>query len=126
VKFNLTQPCASCPFRTDIAFCLARERRSEIAAFLLFGDATFACHNTVDYSRWEGDRGEDEDADYIYSGDEQHCAGALITLKRMGALWGNVMFRLAAMGKMFDPEGLRLDAQVFDSMDAFVEGGEED
>lgn len=120
--FQMIQPCKDCPFRSDIAFFLHKRRRQEIAASLLFGDSTFACHKTVDYNRWDDDRAEDEEAEYTHSGDEQHCAGALIVLAKQGALWDNSMPRIAKALGIFDETALNMDAPVFESMDAFVEG----
>lgn len=121
MRFEITQPCKDCPFRNDVAFYLHKHRRQEIAASLLFADQTFACHKTVDYWRWDDDQAENEDAEYIHSGDEQHCAGALIVLVKQGALWDNKMPRIAKMIGIFDETKLNVDAPVFDTMQAFVE-----
>lgn len=118
MKFYMHSPCADCPFRNDIAFYLHSERRQEIADALLYGDSTFACHKTVDYSRWS----DEETEDYRHDGTEQHCAGALIVMAKSDQLWANKMVRLAAAFGLFDETALNMDAPVVDSMREFVEG----
>lgn len=120
MHFDMTQPCKDCPFRNDITFYLHPARRQEIATALLFGDSTFACHKTVDYGRWE-----DEDTEeYTHSGDEHHCAGALIVLTKSDRLWWNKLFRLARLFGWLDPKKLNLEAPVFGSMEEFVDGSQ--
>lgn len=120
MNFNLKRPCASCPFRTDIAFPLADERRASIAESLQHGDQTFACHNTVNYDdgHWNYDTGE-----YTNSGDESHCAGALIVMAKSGQLWANVMIRMAKAFGWFDETELHLHVKTFGSLEEFCDGG---
>jgi hypothetical protein len=117
VNYDLTRPCASCPFRTDRPFALHPERGREIMQALDRG-GTFQCHKTVDYA-------EDSEA-----GDEprqtpkdQHCAGALLLLEHEGrgkAVGGtgpgcvtNQQARFAARFGMFDPDKLDGTSPVY-------------
>lgn len=90
MKFNLKAPCADCPFRSDIAFYLTKDRRIEIANDLQH-DKTFACHKTVNYERW----GEDPDVPYTQQGEESHCYGALVALHKSADVRSNFLLRLA-------------------------------
>lgn len=116
MRFDLKSPCCDCPFRSDIGFFLHKGRRRDIAHALLKGDASFACHKTVDYSQWQ------EQGKHVAEPTEQHCAGALIVLKKMGALWDNLIPRFARMVGWFDPDRLNLEAPVYDSMEDFIAG----
>lgn len=107
MKFNLTSPCADCPFRTDIAFYLRKSRRQGIADALLH-DETFACHKTVRQRKVE----------------EQHCGGALGVLAKSGHLFDNWRLRFAAMLGLFKPDKLKFDAPVFETMQDFVDAEE--
>jgi hypothetical protein len=101
MKFELTRPCAHCPFRSDRPFGLRRARCEEIAAALFEHDLTFLCHETKD---------EPEK--------HQHCAGALILHEKLGR--PNWRIRCAAMLGLFDPDRLHLDAPVVDNVADFV------
>ena len=91
--FDLVRPCGNCPFRRDIDFYLAVDRRTEIVDFLL-DDHSFICHKTLDKKV------------------KQQCAGALISLAKDGRLFDNFLFRLAAMAGEFDPDKLILDSPI--------------
>ena len=106
MNFNRIAPCGDCPFRSDIKFNLCPDRRKEIVKELVHNDKTFACHKTVDYDAWEA---EDE---YQPTGNESHCAGALIAMKRAGVIWHNWRLRLAKMSGLLDDGKLRMSAPV--------------
>jgi hypothetical protein len=115
MNFNLKRPCKNCPFRNDVGFFMTPERRAQIAEALTTGHQTFACHNTVDYDKW------DEAGEYRATGGESHCAGALIVLAKEGVLWENQMLRLAAALRLFNPDILDMDAPVFENMEEFAD-----
>ncbi len=114
MKFNLHRPCADCPFRRDIAFYLRTKRRQEIAHSLRH-DGTFACHKTTD-GEWS------DDGKYTYTGNEQHCAGALIVMGKQDELRDNAPIRIAVFVGWLDPDQLDQTAPVFDSLDDFIKG----
>jgi hypothetical protein len=101
MKFELTRPCAKCPFRSDRPFGLRRARCEEIAAGLFRQDATFICHETTKAP-----------------GTEQHCAGALILHEKLGR--PNWRIRFAARLGLFEPQRLHLEAPVVDSVAEFI------
>lgn len=93
MRFELTRPCGTCPFRTDFAFVLRRARVEDILRALTEGNRTFTCHNTRDCP--------------------QHCAGALILLER--ARRPNGMLRVAVRLRLYDPSKLDMAAPVYGS-----------
>lgn len=68
-----TEPCDTCPFRTDRDCHLNPTIASDIAKSLRDGNSQ-PCWETVE--DW------DENGVPVYSEQEQHCAGALIVLER--------------------------------------------
>lgn len=109
MKFDLTSPCDTCPFRSNVAPFLTRKRVSHILKEILVSDKTFACHKTV-YKR-SGSR--------TRLVDRQHCAGALIMLYR--ARWPNWRFLVAGMLGLFNPRRLKLRSQVYATPEAMIE-----
>lgn len=105
--YGLVKPCAKCPFRSDIKPYLTKGRVREIERSLV--RAEFPCHETT--YRTGGD--ETEDGDYVRSGKESHCAGALILLEKLGR--PSQMMRIAERLRMYDASKLDMDAPVFDS-----------
>ncbi len=113
MKFDLTKPCPQCPFRTDcLKGWLGRGRAKEIAAGVTDGQATFSCHKTTEH-------GDDEEDGHHYPGrDEQHCAGALILLEKIGR--PNQMMRISERLGFYDRTKLDMDAPVFDTTAEFI------
>lgn len=73
MNMDKTDPCESCPFRTDWDCHLNPEVGREMVDTLRAG-GSIACWETVaDY---------DDDGNPVYSEHEQHCAGALIMLEK--------------------------------------------
>lgn len=122
MEFKLTHPCGDCPFRTDKFFYLPKGRKSEIASDLLFGDKTFICHNTTGEYEWSD---EGEETIYTPSGEEQHCAGALIVMAKEMTILNNFMLRLAIQSLLFNPTRLDINAPVYESMEQFVNATDE-
>lgn len=109
LSFNLTTPCATCPFRTDIRAYLTKGRINEIEGSLVNG--VFPCHNTMDYSHNDGDGEED-----IMPKDTEktaHCAGALILLEKLER--SSQMMRIAERTNGYDPSKLKMDAPIFEN-----------
>ena len=102
MKFQLTSPCSSCPFRSDITFYLYPARAQEILDAILVHDQTFACHKTTTH---------DEEGNACHAPDEQHCAGALILAERLGI--PNQLTRIMARLGLYDRTKLHMDAPVF-------------
>lgn len=98
MKFDLTRPCAHCPFRSDRPFGL--RRAAEIATALFERDLTFICHETLDLA------------------EHQHCAGALILHEKLGR--PNWRIRFAAQLGLFDPARLHIEAPVVDTVAGFL------
>lgn len=126
MNYDLKRPCPNCPFRTDLAFYLREGHAQDIAVGLLEDGGTFTCHATVDYDAWEDakdldyERGGEGSVPYPYDGTEQHCAGALIMLKKGGKLWHQNLYRIMATLKLFDPDALDMSAPVYESLEAFL------
>lgn len=106
--YGMTTPCACCPFRSDIAAYLTEERVREIEASLV--SASFPCHKTTEH---------DDDGDCRWTGDEIHCAGALIILEKSGR--SSQMMRIAERVGMYDRRKLNMAAPVFDTFDEMAE-----
>jgi hypothetical protein len=100
MKFDLTKPCKTCPFRSDIAPFITAERAKEI----LTSDGDFPCHQTTEFD----DEGEE------CGGDHHHCAGFLILLEKEGS--PNQMMRISERLGMYDRRKLDMDAPVYDSI----------
>jgi hypothetical protein len=110
MKFDLTAPCDSCPFRTDKLFRgLGIARKQEIADALTRRQQTFACHKTIDYS---GDESR-------YNDNTQHCAGAMILLEKLGR--PNQMMRWMERIGYYDRHRLNMEAPVVDSFKEWFE-----
>lgn len=112
MKFELTRPCAKCPFRNDIKPYLLSARIAEITEGLL-GDLTFSCHET---------NSEDDDGDTVETKDSQHCAGALIFLEKLDR--PNQMMRIAERMGFYDRHKLDMDSPVFDNPECMIENAE--
>ena len=102
MKFTLTQPCANCPFRTDVRPYLTKNRAKEIAHAITEQQRTFTCHKTLKL---------DEE-------DRQHCGGALILLEKLNQ--PNQMMRLEERFGCYDRRKLKMDAPVFDTTKQFI------
>lgn len=109
--YGMTTPCAKCPFRTDIQPYLTKARVREIERALVRSD--FPCHTTVNY---------DDESEYVPSGNEIHCAGALIVMEKEER--PSQMMRIAERLGMYDHTKLDMDAPVFDSFDEMAEAQE--
>jgi hypothetical protein len=101
-RYSLTSPCPNCPFRNDIPPFLTRSRVREIQTSLI--QSEFPCHKTTDF---------DDEGEPRTSGREQHCAGALILLEKIGR--PSQMMRISERLGMYDHSKLKMDAPVFDS-----------
>ena len=117
--FNRMSPCPDCPFVRGAFLGLRRKRKEYIAAGLLKGDSQFTCHKHI-----TGETDE-ETGDYIIGKKDQHCAGALITLKKEGALFDNAPIRIAAIFGMYDPDALDMSADTYNSMEEFIEDNDD-
>lgn len=116
MKFDLVRPCANCPFRKDCqAGWLGQARASEISNDVLLGGMTFACHETTTFDEEAG-----YDAEYRPTGEEQHCAGALILIERLGT--PHQMVQIADRLGLYDPDKMHPSAAnlVFETADDFI------
>ena len=108
MKFNLTRPCANCPFlaKPQHQGWLGEERAQDIIEGIVDGQGTFICHKT--------------DQRMQRNQEEQHCAGALIMLERMDR--PNQMMRIAGRINQYDPSRLHMDTpNVVQDGDEFIE-----
>jgi hypothetical protein len=110
VKFEMTKPCADCPFLKEGGIRLRRKRIVEIAGGMLSSNgSTFACHKTVAHGE------DDED---VNRDDQQHCAGALIFAEKHQN--ATQMMRWMERIGLYDARRLMADqmvvASVFDSL----------
>lgn len=109
MNFDMTQPCPQCPFRSDVRPYLRRDRATEIADVLTRRQGTFSCHKTVAY---------DDDGEPVSKRQEQHCAGALIVLEKIGR--PNQLMRIMERLGGYDARKLQMDAPVFATLQAFI------
>lgn len=111
MEYDLKKPCAKCPFRTDCPKgWLGKRRAQQIASSIVEQQGTFACHETTEH--------DDDTGEHVRTEGEQHCAGALIMLERIGR--PNQMMRLCERLGMYDRTKLDMDAPVFDTPTQFV------
>lgn len=101
VNFDLKTPCDQCPFRTDVPSFHLGARRAQGIAETLKGGNTFQCHKTGDHN-------------------PQHCAGALIALKKDQGGFSGALAVACAAGWL-NWRALDLESPVFDSLEKFVE-----
>lgn len=110
--YNLVRPCRGCPFRTGPeAVRLSRERAQGIADYLGSNQGDFHCHSTL--------QEDDDSGETVVSASSSVCAGALIVLDREGLT--TQAMRIGERLGLYDPERLRTDSPVFDTLDAWVE-----
>jgi hypothetical protein len=99
--FRLHKPCHNCPFRCDGGLELEPGRLDGIVTGLVQDDySTFQCHKTVHNERTGGEW--TDDGDYLPSGQESMCAGAIIYLEKLGR--PTVGMRLGRMLGVYQPE----------------------
>lgn len=112
LEWDLTRPCADCPFRREGGVRLRSERTREIAEYALGpGGATFACHKTT------GVGGEYKD------GKQRQCAGALVFAEKNDA--PTQMMRICGRLGFYDPNKLEGFDDVFDDVDEMLEASED-
>lgn len=109
MKYEMTNPCPKCPFRTDIRPFLRKARAREIVD----SGAQFQCHATVDYADTD-----DDGNGHANTPNAQHCAGALIMLEHMGR--PHQMMRICERIGMYDRTKLNMAAPVFRSATSFI------
>lgn len=114
MKFNLTRPCSDCPFRSDIKFYLSPERKEEIARNLVEDENTFACHKTTDHEGWD-------DGEYMATGQESHCAGALIIMENNNLIVDNWRLRMTVGLGLLDTDKLDLSSPVCGSFEEWIQ-----
>lgn len=105
MKYDLTKPCAQCPFRTDIPPYLRAERVYE------FEYREFACHKTLEH--------DDEENETFAGPNSQHCAGSLICHENQET--PHQMMRIAERIGIYDRKKLDMTAPVFESFDEMSE-----
>lgn len=114
MKYDMTRPCDSCPFRKDIKFYLTRERKIEIIEGLKSG-ATFPCHKTTIH---------DDDDEHIPTSKESFCAGAMIMLEKAQdpeQAPHNQALRIMERLGFYDHSKLELTSPVFDDFEQMIE-----
>ena len=120
MNFDLSGPCANCPFRTDVATnygWLGQARAAGIAEDL--NEYTFPCHKTTVHDDF--DEEYDTPQERPFNAKEQHCYGALVVLKNEGKLFDNRMLQIAQRLKIFTRyDQLNLDSPIVDSREQFV------
>lgn len=102
MKFDLKQPCSTCPFRTDKYFYLPVTRKRNIRDSLLKQQATFTCHKDIE-------KPDDE---------KQHCGGALILLEKLER--PNQMMRWMERIGFYNRFSLKMDAPVVNSFEEWI------
>lgn len=115
MSYDLTKPCANCPFLRMGGVRLTRGRTREIAQNMLSPNGNeFYCHQTLDY--------ENEDVDGDCAGEPtdktQHCAGALIFAEKNGT--ETQMMRICHRIGLYHPDDLQDSDKVFDTLEEML------
>lgn len=101
--FKLHRPCANCPFLKQGAIELVPGRLDGIVKTLVSDDhSAFHCHKTVHNDRTGGEC--NQKGNYVASGHESMCAGAMIYLEKLGR--PTVGMRLGRVLGMYSPDDL--------------------
>jgi hypothetical protein len=100
MKYDMTKPCAECPFlkKHTRAFTLKRLRE--------FASGEFPCHKTAESQ--EDDDGRD--SGYVATPNSHHCAGALIFLEKRQQ--SHQMMRICERLGLYNHERLDMTAEV--------------
>lgn len=108
--FKLKKPCANCPFLKDRskAIRLHGDRVPSILNDLASNTtSSFHCHKTTRHGE------EDEEGNYVPSGDELQCAGAYAVLEKAGVTTVTMAmaeaYGLRERGKLVDIYDLVID-----------------
>ncbi len=107
MKYNLTKPCAKCPFRNDIPAFITADRVRDIDRQLERNQ--FPCHETMDYENADGDTDAEE------TDRTAHCAGALILLEKIER--PSQMMRIMERIGGYDARKLDMSAPVYEDFD---------
>ena len=126
MNFNLTKPCATCPFLLSQNFQLGFDRATEIAEAIKNG-GTFQCHGTLVHSDEEYEHAgykahiaDDNDPVVLTTKKDQMCAGAMaVHLREFN--YGNQIMRIASRLGGFNPDTFDIDAGVDDCFDDWVD-----
>lgn len=110
--YDMTTPCAQCPFRNDRPGYLSAARVEEIRAGLVRGE--FPCHKTT-----ESVESADGECTRRETRLSKHCAGALILMEKEEA--PSQMIRIAERLGMYDCRGLDMGAPVYENWDEMIE-----
>ncbi len=110
MKFNITQPCDNCPFRSDVHPYLSKKRVEGIAKGLVYGSETFACHKTTSGGNGRMTRKQ--------TAQSSHCAGALIIQHKTGKV--GQMAQIAERLGLFDPSKLKMNSPVYETFEAMA------
>ena len=106
MNYNLTKPCANCPFRTDIKPYLNASRVPDLEG------VAFSCHKTTTCR----DVGNSDPK-------AEHCAGSLILHEKLEQ--PHQMMRIAERLGYYDHTKLDMDAPVFDSFEEMADAMED-
>lgn len=119
MNFDLTSPCADCPFRNDIRPYLTKRRAAYFMEKMIDEQKTFTCHKTT----VPCDDEDDEEGGMKDGPHAQHCAGALILLEKLER--PNQMMRWMERIGLYDRDKLKMDAPVFDTAEEFIQRQDE-
>lgn len=117
MKYDMTKPCAKCPFRRGTVMKLTRARIIDLERSLIrHNGATFPCHETLDY-----DVGLDDEPHHTEK--TTHCAGALAYIEKHGV--SSQMMRIAERLGMYDRHALMEQSGdlVWANLEEWLEGG---
>ena len=99
MQYDLTRPCAECPFLKEHAHAFSLRRLRE------FASGEFPCHKTAAV-----DEADDGGSEFRASPDSHHCAGAMIFLEKRDA--PHQMMRIAERLGLYDRARLDMTAEV--------------
>ena len=106
MKYDLTKPCALCPFRSDDKSLVVHPSR-----LAEFASGEFPCHKTAELEEPDDDG---EGGGYVGTEESQHCAGLLIMLEHMEQ--PHQMMRICERIGLYDRTKLDMNAPVYKSL----------
>lgn len=118
MKYDMTMPCDTCPFRREGGVRLHPGRARDIAGMMLDSrGGEFPCHKTVDYSDG-GDEPEETE-------NTKHCAGALI-FSEVNRTGGTQMMRIMERVGMYDRRQFTAAAKalVFNTLEEMLKANQ--
>lgn len=120
--FNLTRPCAECPFRKTGGVRLTEARAREVAGYFVNVDnrvpwtgSTFPCHKTVQ----DVDENDESDDARWLSAEWELCAGGVLFALKQGGMLPSIVQLARRLGQLKTDE-LQGRDEIVDTLDELL------